>query len=178
MKITTLTEYKCHDTQALKLLQALAYARETFLTTSSQTHNQLSALTESSETTTDFDSDGINDIVDNCPTTPNPHQNDTDGDGVGDACDNCPSTFNPDLTDTDSDSIGDACDHCPKDNNPHCGLHTGNPGRCIAISGPAAGKPCIFPFKYQNVSPSNFLTLHNNLHRTLFQYKGGTLLLC
>ena len=167
MKITTLTEYKCHDTQALKLLQALAYARETFLTTSSQTHNQLSALTESSETTTDFDSDGINDIVDNCPTTPNPDQNDADGDGVGDACDNCPSTFNQDQENTDSDNIGDACDHCPADNNPDC-------GRCITNRGPAAGKPCVFPFKYQNVSPSIF----TQQLCTLFQYKGGTLLLC
>ena len=147
MKITTLTEYKCHDTQALKLLQALAYARETFLTTSSQTHNQLSALTESSETTTDFDSDGINDIVDNCPTTPNPNQNDTD-----------------------DDNIGDACDNCPEDNNPHCGTS----GRCIAIRGPATGQPCVFPFKWQNVSPSIFTQQLS----TFFLYKEGPLLLC
>ena len=148
VKITTLTEYKCHDTQALKLLQALAYARETSLPNSS------AAITDSSETTMDSDSDGTNDIIDNCLATPNPNQNDADGDGVGDACDNCPSTGNQDQADTDSDRIGDACDHCPADNNPDC-------GRCIANRGPAAGKPCIFPFKYQNVSPSHF-TLHNN----------------
>ena len=123
------------------------------------------------ETTVDLDNDGINDEIDNCPSSANPDQNDTDSDGIGDACDNCPSIRNPDQLDTDRDSIGDTCDHCPADNNPDC-------GRCIANRGPAAGKPCIFPFKYQNVSPSNFLTLHNNLHRTLFQYKGGTLLLC
>jgi metallopeptidase family M12-like protein/thrombospondin type 3 repeat protein len=34
----------------------------------------------------DQDHDGVNDILDNCPFTPNPDQADTDGDGVGDAC--------------------------------------------------------------------------------------------
>ena len=168
MKITTLTEYKCHDTQARKLLQALAYAGQTFLT------NRSATITDSSETTMDFDSDGTNDIIDNCPTTPNPNQNDADGDGVGDACDNCPSSFNQDQADTDSDSIGDACDHCPSDNNPDCGIHFGTPSSCIANRGPAAGKPCVFPFKYQNVSPSIF----TQQLCTLFQYKEGPLLLC
>ena len=150
MKITTLTEYKCHDTQAMKLLQALAYARQTSLPNSSAT------ITDRSGTTMDSDSDGTNDIIDNCLTTPNPDQNDADGDGVGDACDNCPSTGNQDQADTDSDRIGDACDNCPSDNNPDCGIHFGTPSSCIATRGPAAGKPCVFPFKYQNVSPSIF----------------------
>ena len=100
-------------------------------------------------TTVDLDSDGINDDFDNCPSSANADQVDTDGDGIGDACDNCPSIRNPDQEDTDGDNIGDACDHCPADNNPDC-------GRCIANRGPAAGKPCVFPFKYQNVSPSIF----------------------
>jgi hypothetical protein len=35
----------------------------------------------------DFDADGINNDVDNCPAISNPNQNDSDNDGKGDACD-------------------------------------------------------------------------------------------
>jgi DNA-binding beta-propeller fold protein YncE len=82
----------------------------------------------------DRDGDGIPDLVDNCPDTPNASQSDIDQDGVGDACDpcptttpvedpdqdcfvgpadNCPTVRNPDQKDTDGDHIGDACDNCP-----------------------------------------------------------------
>lgn len=57
----------------------------------------------------DFDGDTRPDILDNCPTVPNPGWSDFDGDGVGDACDNCPSTFNPDQADSNADGVGDAC---------------------------------------------------------------------
>jgi len=78
----------------------------------------------------DTDNDGVPDVNDNCPTTPNTDQADsnnnrvgdacdvpdTDGDGVGDPIDNCPTTPNPGQEDTDGDGVGDACDNA----NPVC----------------------------------------------------------
>jgi hypothetical protein len=58
----------------------------------------------------DYDEDGREDDVDNCPFISNKAQSDGDGDGVGDACDNCPAVGNRDLLDTDADGMGDACD--------------------------------------------------------------------
>ena len=59
----------------------------------------------------DSDGDGVLDLEDNCPFTPNPAQEDSDFDGVGDACDNCPEAPNPGQEDSNSDGIGDACDN-------------------------------------------------------------------
>lgn len=59
---------------------------------------------------TDADGDGILDINDNCPNTPNPNQADFDGDGRGDVCDNCVNISNPTQADGDGDGIGDACE--------------------------------------------------------------------
>jgi hypothetical protein len=39
---------------------------------------------------TDLDSDGVPDVVDNCPNVTNPDQADADADAQGDACDGCP----------------------------------------------------------------------------------------
>lgn len=40
----------------------------------------------------DSDGDGLNDDLDNCPSTRNPYQVDSDGDGIGNACDqDCPN---------------------------------------------------------------------------------------
>ncbi len=71
----------------------------------------------------DGDGDGVLDVSDNCPDTPNPEQADTDGDGTGDACDpdddedgvvdeldNCPFSVNPEQGDADGDGAGDVCD--------------------------------------------------------------------
>ncbi|MBU3728009.1 MAG: hypothetical protein FGM37_02015, partial [Phycisphaerales bacterium] len=71
----------------------------------------------------DDDADGVDDVADNCPLTPNADQLDTDSDAYGNACDgdddadgvddvadNCPLTPNADQLDTDSDAYGNACD--------------------------------------------------------------------
>ncbi|MBW2194768.1 MAG: thrombospondin type 3 repeat-containing protein [Deltaproteobacteria bacterium] len=58
----------------------------------------------------DSDGDGIGDMSDNCPSTPNPDQLETDGDGLGDLCDNCPYQPNADQADADGDGIGDVCE--------------------------------------------------------------------
>lgn len=76
--------------------------------------------------TVDTDGDGMPNVIDNCPTTPNANQWDSNGDGSGDACinptldsdgdgvpnyaDNCPSIFNAKQADADRDGRGDVCD--------------------------------------------------------------------
>ncbi|MBN1490969.1 MAG: thrombospondin type 3 repeat-containing protein, partial [Phycisphaerae bacterium] len=64
----------------------------------------------------DSDTDGVNDVCDNCPHPPNgynPDQEDMDLDGVGDVCDNCPGITNPDQADCDGNGVGDLCDTQP-----------------------------------------------------------------
>lgn len=60
----------------------------------------------------DFDDDGADDLVDNCPELANP-QTDEDGDRLGDHCDNCPLQENTRQADQDGDGIGDLCDPHP-----------------------------------------------------------------
>ncbi|MFK7922252.1 MAG: thrombospondin type 3 repeat-containing protein [Bacteroidia bacterium] len=59
----------------------------------------------------DYDNDGIDDLFDNCPTTPNADQIDKDGNGVGDACEN------PSVIDSDGDDWPNNLDNCPSNNN-------------------------------------------------------------
>jgi len=59
---------------------------------------------------TDFDEDGYEAAVDNCPDFGNESQADFDSDGLGDVCDNCPDVANPDQLDSDGDGVGDACE--------------------------------------------------------------------
>ncbi len=84
----------------------------------------------------DSDGDGLHDLFDVCPWTPNTKDenwdsdldglgdpcddtDDFDGDGVDDIEDNCPLVHNPDQANTDTegdeleDQFGDACDLCP-----------------------------------------------------------------
>ncbi len=51
----------------------------------------------------DFDGDGVNNEVDNCPQDSNPDLADADGDGMGDACDPCVRTK----------CFGINCNECP-----------------------------------------------------------------
>jgi hypothetical protein len=63
----------------------------------------------------DSDGDGICDLEDNCPNTPNSDQSDSDGDYIGNVCDNCPNDANNDL---DGDGICGDVDNCPNESNP------------------------------------------------------------
>ena len=84
----------------------------------------------------DFDEDGLGDVCDPCPLDANteecstPDPNDRDNDGVENLLDNCPSTSNADQADADGDDIGDVCDPCPADANP---AGTGCPASIYAI---------------------------------------------
>ena len=59
----------------------------------------------------DRDSDGIIDVVDNCPDLANTDQADEDLDRAGDLCDPCPPFTG--IEDADADGVGDACDPNP-----------------------------------------------------------------
>ncbi|MCX5741930.1 MAG: thrombospondin type 3 repeat-containing protein [Proteobacteria bacterium] len=67
------------------------------------------------ELSLDRDGDGVIDIDDNCPETPNADQANQDGDelrdAIDDACDRCPGARDQD--DEDGDGIPDGCDVCP-----------------------------------------------------------------
>ncbi len=61
------------------------------------------------------DMDGVEYLIDNCPSTFNPGQQDADTDGIGDACDSCPNDAENDI---DNDGICADIDNCPNTENP------------------------------------------------------------
>lgn len=75
--------------------------------------------------TTDTDSDGVRDAIDNCASTANADQADTDADGTGDSCDSdidgdglsntaeAAIGSDPLVTDSDGDTLADGSDACP-----------------------------------------------------------------
>jgi MYXO-CTERM domain-containing protein len=65
---------------------------------------------ETYSTSDDFDQDGYEDDLDNCPFVANTGQIDRDGDSVGDVCDNAPDVPNRDQLDSDGDGIGNVAD--------------------------------------------------------------------
>ena len=72
----------------------------------------------------DVDADGVGDVCDPCPLSPNTTDcqtfdpDDGDADGTPNLQDNCPDQANEDQADADEDGRGDVCDPCPDDYNP------------------------------------------------------------
>ncbi len=66
----------------------------------------------------DFDEDGLNNDVDNCPFISNASQSDSDEDRVGNKCDNASEVKNANQYDTDFDGVGDIIDNCMLMPNP------------------------------------------------------------
>jgi hypothetical protein len=60
----------------------------------------------------DFDGDGYNNELDNCPFVSNASQSDSDKDRVGNKCDNARDIKNSNQYDTDFDGVGDLIDNC------------------------------------------------------------------
>jgi lysophospholipase L1-like esterase len=86
---------------------ALVLARGTGA--SSNPHLLMAHVRVGPSPTVDADADGVPNVCDNCPETPNASQVDTDGDGVGDACDACPLSREDDA---DGDGVCDDIDDC------------------------------------------------------------------
>lgn len=85
----------------------------------------------------DTDSDGIADIMDNCPTVANPDQTDSDGDGVGDACESSNVWYVKPDGSGDAPTIQAAIDSASARDTIICaaGTYTGDGNRDIEFRG-------------------------------------------
>ncbi|MFH1403448.1 MAG: C1 family peptidase [Candidatus Altiarchaeota archaeon] len=123
---TTTTTLKAPTTTVKPTTTTLYHYSAGDLLTNVQTMTTVLASVNPLLYSSDFDGDGVNNTVDNCPFHPNPDQKDMDFDNscpegyvcqpkwdhIGDACDNCPGKYNPGQEDYDADGVGDACDNC------------------------------------------------------------------
>jgi len=95
----------------------------------------------------DYDSDGIGDQIDNCPTITNPTQNDCDNDGIGDACEIAAG-----APDYNQDGIPDRCQCgtipslpacCPGDLDHDAAIGGADIGLLMSNWGPC-GSACLY----------------------------------
>ncbi len=87
----------------------------------------------------DADGDGVGDVCDVCPldaaasTCSAPASTDWDSDGVLNAVDNCVTDPNSTQLDADADGKGDVCDPCPTQSNPGTQACPPTPGTLVSI---------------------------------------------
>jgi len=83
----------------------------------------------------DSDGDGLCGVIDPCPADPG---NDPDGDGVCLLIDTCPDNFDPTNADSDGDGLGDICDSCANDPDNDIDLDTicGDLDNCPTVANP------------------------------------------
>ena len=74
------------------------------------THFLTATISVGPSDSSDSDSDGVSDLCDLCPDTPDPFQEDQDEDGIGDACDPCLWDSGNDV---DGDGLCSDVDPCP-----------------------------------------------------------------
>jgi len=110
---------KCSDDNFLKILSTVSKdsSLENFSVDSNTKKIDL-VFSDNKLYNSDFDSDGVENSLDNCPYISNGDQKDGDKDGRGDLCDLNAEVKNFNEKDSDKDGVGDASDNCPNIYNP------------------------------------------------------------